>query len=41
MKMKDKKRANKVLWIVLLVIIGSGLLFAIKWWITANFVVGH
>jgi predicted negative regulator of RcsB-dependent stress response len=39
--MKDNKKTNKVQWIVVLVIIGSGLLVGIKWWITANFLVGH
>jgi len=37
----EKKSNYKVLWIVLLVIVGSGVLFVLKWWVTANFVTGH
>ncbi len=38
--MENKSNLN-VLWIVLLVIAGSGLLFATKWWLTVAFVMGH
>ena len=31
----------KLLWIILLVIACSGVLFGLKWWITANFLTGH
>jgi len=37
----DKKNNYKILWIVLLVILGSCLLFVLKWWLTVNFVTGH
>ncbi|GMR05527.1 MAG: hypothetical protein BMS9Abin25_0102 [Gammaproteobacteria bacterium] len=37
----EKKSNLKILWIVLLVVSGSGLLFALKWWLTVRFVTGH
>jgi hypothetical protein len=37
----ERKSNVKVLWVVLLVIAASGLLFGLKWWITVNFVTGH
>ncbi|GMT41585.1 MAG: hypothetical protein IEMM0001_2320 [bacterium] len=37
----EKKSNLNILWIVLLVIAGSGLLFALKWWVAENFVTGH
>ena len=41
MSAMGKKSNFKILWIVLLVILASGLLFALKWWVTVNFVTGH
>jgi len=37
----EEKSNLKILWIVLLVIMGSDLLFALKWWLTVNLVTGH
>jgi len=37
----DKKSNLNIFWIVLLVIAGTGLLFALKWWLMVSFVTGH